>query len=70
MEAKGCGKRNVSLTFYLLPREPASQHRVSSLACGEPGESLGGRGVLLCADCADANGLKPRKPEAGMQLLR
>ena len=57
MEINGCGKRNVELTFYLLPNQPMSKHRVSPPACGQRAESLVGRGVLLCADCAGLHGL-------------
>jgi len=39
-----------------------SLYRASPLACGQRAESRGGRGVPLCADCAERNGLK-RKPQ-------
>jgi len=61
MEIKGCGKRKTSLTFYVVSAEPKSRHRVSGLACGQRAETAGGRGVLLCAECADGYGFKPSK---------
>jgi len=64
MRVKGCGKRSVELTFYLLPGVRRLRLRASPLACGQYAESLGGRGILLCLDCADAHGLTrtSRKP--------
>ena len=61
MEFTGCGKRDVELTFYRIPRLPMSRHRVSRICCGERAESSGGRGMLLCADCAELHGLKQGK---------
>jgi hypothetical protein len=61
MEIKGCGKRNANLTFYVVPKEPKSRHRVSGLACGQQAETSGGRGVLLCAECADGYRFKSPK---------
>jgi hypothetical protein len=58
MKVNGCGNRSVELTFYLLPRQPMSMYRALPLACGQRAESRGGRGVLLCADCAERHGLK------------
>jgi len=61
MEIKGCGKRNAVLTFYVVPKEPKSKHRASGLACGQRAESSGGRGVLLCVECAEGYGFKSSK---------
>ena len=55
MRIKGCGKRNVSLTFYVV--EPKSRDRVEEFACGQRVEATVGRGILLCAACAAAYGL-------------
>jgi hypothetical protein len=64
MDIKGCGRRNVSLTFYVVPKEPESRHRLEGLFCGQRAETKLGRGVLLCAACADRHGFRPpkRKP--------
>jgi len=68
MEIKGCGKRRAVLTFYLLPGEPKSKHRVSGLSCGQQGEVSVGRGVLLCMDCATVHGLRPTTPQANAKV--
>ena len=70
MKVKGCGKRRVELTFYLLPGMPMSNQSVSPLACGQPAESRGGHGVLLCGVCAELHGLKLKKPETEHNVLR
>jgi hypothetical protein len=57
MGIKGCGKRRVNLTFYLVPKEPKSRDRVEEFACGQRVEATIGRGILLCAACAAAYGL-------------
>jgi hypothetical protein len=69
MEVRGCGKRDVELTFYLTRGMPFSRDRVSGLVCGEHAESRGGRGVLLCRDCAELHGLKLKKPETEHNVL-
>jgi hypothetical protein len=61
MDIKGCGKRSVVLTFYVVPDELKSRHRVEGLACGQRAETIRGRGVLLCAECADAYGFNLSK---------
>jgi hypothetical protein len=70
MKLKGCGKRGVELTFYRVRGMLVSRRRVPPLTCGERAESRGGRGVLLCPDCADLHGLKPGKPETDGNVLR
>jgi len=65
MEIRGCGKRDVELTFYLIPGQPMSGHRVSPLFCGQRAEGSGRRGLLLCANCAELHGLKQTKPKTG-----
>jgi len=70
MQIRGCGRRSVELTFYLLPGVPKSGHDAPPLACGQHAESRGSRGVLLCPDCADLHGLKSGKPETNRSVLR
>ena len=62
MEIKGCGERNASLTFYAVPEEPKSRHRWEGLACSQRAEdTMSGRGLLLCAECANAYGFRLAK---------
>jgi len=72
MDIKGCGKSSETLTFHVLPKEPMSKHHVIDLACGQRAESSGGRGVLLCHQCAGLYGFKVFKREetstGGMDL--
>jgi hypothetical protein len=68
MEVRGCRKRDVELTFYLVRGMRMSRDSLSPFACGQQAESRGGRGLQLCADCADAHGLKPRKPDTNVNI--
>jgi hypothetical protein len=70
MEVRGCGKGDVELTFDLVRAMRMSRDSLSPLACGQRSESRGGRGVLLCGDCAELHGLKLRKPETDRNLLQ
>ena len=60
MDIKGCGKRDVGLTFYLLRSATKStQDKFDRIACGQLAETTGGsRGVLLCERCAGLHGFK------------
>ena len=58
MDIKGCGKRNETLTFFVLPKEPTSVRPVVGLACGQKAERGDSRGVLLCGACAELHGFQ------------
>ena len=59
MLIKGCGKKNVVLTFYRLHADTGSTtHRFERIACGQEAESCGGYGVVLCSHYAETNGLR------------
>jgi hypothetical protein len=70
MDVRGCARRDVELTFYLVPGMRRSRDRISSLACGQRAESRGRRGVLLCRDCVELCGLTLKKAETEPKLLQ
>ena len=53
---KGCGQRDVALSFYRIRVRTKTAEQLGTLACGQAAATTGGRpGMLLCDEGAKVN---------------